>query len=121
MKQTPKDLERNLGQFIGTERYYSHWTKAIRWTDGIQFLCVEAGAFWLMDVVASHFIYEKVRNAPFQLWRIEVNPDNTAIITMKEDTGRPELVYQEIPFTDFALKEFEFYCIDRICLLKSEY
>jgi hypothetical protein len=121
MKQTPKDLERNLGQFIGTENYYLHWSKVIRWTDGIQYLCEEAGAFWLMDVVASHFLYEEVRNAPFQLWRIEVKADNSAVITMKEDTGKSNLVYQELPFTDFLLKEFEFYCTDGICLLKSEY
>jgi hypothetical protein len=121
MKQTSEDLKLNLGKFIGTENYYLHWSRIIKWTDGIQYLCEEAGAFWFMDLVASHFIYEKVKNAPFQLWRIEVKPDKSAIVSMKEDTGKPNLVYQEVPYTDFPLKEFEFYCIDGICLLKSEY
>ncbi len=40
---------------------------------------------------------------------------------MVEDTGEPVKVRQEIPFTDFPLKDFEFYCIDNVMLLKSEY
>ena len=117
-KTSVADLERNLSMFTGTSRYYPHWSKAIKWTDGIQYLCDEAGAHWLMDIVAS---YQSKVDAPFQLWKLTVNPDNTAVITMQEDTGQPFLVRQEIQYTDFPLKEFAFYCIDRICLVKSEY
>ena len=42
-------------------------------------------------------------------------------MTMRGDTGQPVKVRQEIPFTDFPLKEFPFYCIDNVMLLKSEY
>jgi len=114
-------LVQSLGHFIGTERYYPHWTKSIRWTDSIQFLCEEAKAYWLMDIVASYQMHKKVRNARFQLWKIKMNPDDTALVTMQEDTGQPYLVSQEIPYTDFPLKEFEFYCIDGVCMVKSEY
>ena len=112
------DLESKLGHFIGTTKYYPHWSKSIRWTDGINFLCEEAGAYWLIDIVAS---YQSKLKAPFQLWKIKVNPDNTALVTMQEDTGQPYLAKQEIPYTDFPLREFEFYCIDRVCMVKSEY
>lgn len=117
-KKPSTDLEQKLAHFTGTFNYYPHWTKSIRWTDGIQFLVTEAGAFWLMDIVAS---YQPKLKAPFQLWKIKVNPDDSALVTMQEDTGQPYLVRQEIPYTDFPLKDFEFYCIDGVCMVKSEY
>ena len=40
---------------------------------------------------------------------------------MVEDDGEPVRVSQELRFTDFPLKEFEFWCIDGVMLLKSEY
>ena len=110
-----------LHGFTGTEQYYVHWTKAIRWTDGIKYVLDQAGAYWLMDIVASYQGRKRLKQAPFQLWKIKVNEDKTAVVTCREDKGKRPIVRQEIPYTDFPLDEFEFYCIDRICLLKSEY
>ena len=50
-----------------------------------------------------------------------MNQDKSALVTMVEDDGEPVKVRQEIPFTDFPLKNFSFYCIDGVMLLKSEY
>ena len=38
-----------------------------------------------------------------------VNKDKSAVLTMKEDSNTPELVRQEIPYTDFPLDNIKFY------------
>jgi len=108
----------DLDNFIGTENYYKHFT-GLLYTDGIHYLATEGKCFWLIDLIASY--QGKLKNIPFQLWSIQVFEDKSAVITCKEDTGQPDLVKQEIPFTDFPLKSFECYHIDGILLLKSEY
>ena len=110
--------EGQLAHFIGTQRYYQNFT-GLLYTDGIQYLAEQAGSYWLIDLVGSH--QPKLLDARFQLWNLEVKEDKSALITMLEDDGEPVKVRQEIPFTDFPLNEFSFYCIDGVMLLKSEY
>ena len=118
MANDESGLERELTQFIGTHRYYRNFTGLLI-TDGIKYLADKAGAHWLIDLVGSY--QPALRQVPFQVWEIKVRDDNSALVTMVEDTGEPIKVRQQIPFTDFPLKEFSFYCIDNVMLLKSEY
>jgi hypothetical protein len=108
-------LQNRLSQCIGTTQYFLHWTKTLKFTDGVKFLADNAGAYWLIDAIASYG-----RKEPFQLWELKVN-DSKAVLTMKEDTGEPVLVKQEITYTDFPLDEITLYLIDGILLLTSEY
>ena len=110
--------ELNLSQFTGTEHWHRHMCNT-SYTDGIKYLADEAKAYWLLDVVASYQL--KHKDKPFQIWKLTVNKDKTAVVTMKEDSNKPVLVEQKIEYTDFPLDEIEFYCIDGIMLLKSEY
>ena len=114
-------MELNLSQFIGTERYYPHFTRLLQHTDGVQYLAEKCGAFWLIDVCASWQTKTKVRNEPFQLWSIKVHDGDTATVKMQRDSGLKPIITQEIPYTDFPIKEFEWYVCDGIMLLKSEY
>ena len=107
----------NLEQFTGTTQWYKHMF-GMRYTDGIQYLAVKAGAYWLIDIVASY--QPRFKNIPFQLWRIEVK-DEKAVVTMREDTGRKPLVTQKFDYTDFPLAELEWYVCDNVMLLKGEY
>jgi len=111
---------KKLEQFGGTINYYRH-PLGIIFTDGVKFLADKAGAYWLIDAIASWQIEEKVRNCSFQLWELKVNEDRTAILTMKEDAGEPEIVRQEIPFTDFPLEYQKLYLVDKVLMLPSEY
>jgi hypothetical protein len=106
-----------LKQFVGTEKYYN-LSIGIKGTDGIKYLADNAKAYWLFDVVASY--QKKLKNISFQLWKITVK-DNKAVITCREDSDMPNIVRQVVQYTDFPFEEFEFYCINRIVLLKSEY
>ena len=108
----------DLAQFTGTTQWYKHPLGVI-YTDGIKYLAEKAGAYWLLDIVASY--QPKHKDKPFQIWNLQVNKDGSAVIIMKEDSNEPILVEQEFAYTDFPLEEIEFYCIDGTVLLKSEY
>ena len=112
-------IEDELRHFTGTQHYYRNFT-GLLYTDGIQHLAEQAGSYWLIDLVGSYQprLQEDVR---FQVWKLEVKEDKSALVTMVEDDGEPIRVSQEIAFTDFPLNEFSFYCIDGVMLLKSEY
>ena len=104
-----------LNQFTGTENYYRHWIGGYVYTDGVKYLAEVGKCYWLIDAVFSYR-----RSEPFQIWSLEAK-DNKAVLTMVEDTGRPELVRQEIGYTDFPLDYVKFYLIDGVLLLPSEY
>jgi len=113
-------LEEELEQFTGAMEYYRH-PLGILFTDGVKYLADKAGAYWLIDAIASYQIRGDIRRIPFQLWELKVNKDGTAILTMKEDTDELELVKQKIPFTDFPLNYQKLYLVDRVLMLPSEY
>ncbi len=106
--------ENELRQFTGTEQYYRHYLGGL-YTDGVQYMAGKAGAFWLLDVIFSYR-----RKEPFQVWTLKVK-DRVGVVTIREDTGQPVKVRQEIPFTDFLLAEIKLYLIDGVLLLPSEY
>lgn len=105
-----------LNQFTGTENHYKHQTGRLLWTDGVQYVAENAGAYWLIDAIVSY-----QRTEHFQIWELKKHNDNSATLTMREDTGQPTKVRQEIPFTDFPLEEIKLYLIDGVLLLPSEY
>ncbi len=105
--------EQELRQFTGTEQWYKHYLGGL-FTDGVKYMAGKAGAFWLLDVIFSYR-----RKEPFQIWILKVK-DRIGVVTMREDTGQPVKVRQEIPFTDFPLAEIKLYLIDGVLLLPSE-
>lgn len=108
-----------LAQFTGTTRYYRSTFGTLNLTEGAHYLRERLDCYWLIDIVESY--QPKVRNVPFQLWSINVNPDKSAVVEMREDSGLEPLVRQAIKYTDFKLRQYEFYCINKVVLLKSEY
>ncbi|MEI6057204.1 MAG: DUF6876 family protein [Lentisphaerota bacterium] len=115
------ELEANLRQFCGTENYYRHTLSRMLYTDGVQYLAEKTGAYWLIDAVASYQNSNLKEKYPFQIWELKVNSDKSCIITMIEDISCPEIVHQEIEYTDFPLDYMKLYCIDNVLLLPSEY
>ena len=114
-----QEILSELEQFIGTTRYYRSTFGRLLLTDGAHYLRERLNCYWLIDIVESY--QPKVGDKPFQLWGIRVNPDKSAVVEMREDTGLAPLVKQAIPYTDFKLKQYEFFCIDKVVMLKSEY
>ena len=97
---------------MGCNGYVRHFTGLV-YTDHIQQIAEIAEAYWLIDAIGSYLHQFK---QPFQLWELKVNEDNSAVLTMKEDTNKPVLVKQEIRYTDFPLDEIKLYvelgCVD---------
>lgn len=111
-------MEDELGQFHGTSRYLKNFT-GLLFTDGVKFLADQAGCYWLIGLVGSY--QRSLEGVRFQLWELDAGEDNKAVVTMREDTDEPVLVRQRIPYTDFPLRRFSFYCVDNVMMLKSEY
>ena len=95
----------NMAHAIGTSQYIKHnMNRNLVFTDGVNQLRQDADAFWLVDAIASYCQKEE-----FQVWELTVNADKSAFLTMKEDSGCPCIVEQEIPYTDFPIESIKFW------------
>jgi len=115
MIATPKKTltHEDLSQFNGDIVRYRHGVnRRVIYTPGVKFLAEQGGAFWLIDVIASYLtptvIQKAVQAEPgirwLHFWRLDVAPDQSALVTARADTARTPFVSQEIPFTDFPLE-----------------
>jgi hypothetical protein len=120
-----------LRQFTGTEHWYRHGLiRNVAYTDGAKYVAEHGGAYWLLDIIAIAQKHEaKLANDHFQYWKLTVSEDASAVIVCEDGNGH-ELYRQDIPWTDFPLREFAFYCcrdgvlgqgVDWVILLPSEY
>ena len=123
------DLVESLSHFTGGDDHYRHWL-GYQYTSGVKYLADQAGAYWLIDVIASHQpqVRRKIRNAgdrDFQVWEIKVNPDHSAKVICHngKTAGEDKVIYkaQRIPYTDFPLPEYTLWCVDGVILLPIEY
>lgn len=113
--------ENQLYQFTGTERYYRISRKHLL-TDGTRYVAETAGAFWMMDAVASH-LSEIGTDDWFVLVRVTV-ANSSAVMRYEDGNGKVH-AQQAIPHTDFPMQNFILYaCWDGahwVLMLPSEY
>lgn len=115
-------LEAQLRWFTGTTRYYRHWTRALVYTNGIQFLAESCRAYWLIDAIALDQEVAQKDGAlrEFQLWELTVHDDRSALLTCSRDCG--DVAFQRaITFTDFPLRSIKLYVEGQVLLLPSEH
>lgn len=110
----------DLRQFTGTDQYYRHsLCRNVQYTDGVRYVGEAAGAYWLIDKVATNQLDAKIRREEFQSWKLAVK-DGSAVLTC--DDGNGNIVHsEEITFTDFPLDEIEFWVENNVILLPSEH
>ena len=128
-------LSSRLAGFTGTTQYYSHpLARSFRYTDGIKALADIAGAYWLLDLVASYIPHMRQNEEiwDFSLWTITLNSDgpapdcaehvesSSAVVTCQADIDAPIFIEQEIPYTNFP-ENYSWYVSEGIMMLKSEY
>jgi len=136
----PHELRARLQRFTGGGDQYRHFTGLV-YTEGVQYLAEQAGAYWLIDAIASFQTRPKVRAAPFQIWKLKVHADRSATLIGAEDIdeqGHPvharnaaeraaghwtrgPLARQAIEWTDFPLEEIKLYLQHGVLMLPSEY
>lgn len=114
-------LKTELRQFTGTEQYYCNpLFPEHKYTDGVKYLAEQMGAYWLVDFVFSYCEVPALDGENFQVWKLSVNEDNSALIRV-EDGNNNQLKDFKIPFTDFPLQDIDLWLIDKVLILPSEY
>jgi hypothetical protein len=98
-KLSPADLHQ-FGR--GTEHYYRHGlNRSVVFTDGAKYVADEGEAHWLLNLIAvSQGADKRLHRQQFQVWRLSVQPDNSATITV-EDGNFNLLLTRRIAYTDF--------------------
>lgn len=117
------ELKSNLEQHIMSENYYklSPFTPIVA-TDGVKYFADTCECYWLLDLICFN-IYKLHRELGTLFIHVDVNKRGTCHITVDEDLGEPILfekkqrdLCQIIP-----VGKYEFYLIDNVLLLPSEY
>lgn len=119
---SPKRLHaHDLLNFTGSENWYRHplWP-TITYTDGAHYVAETGGAYWLLDAIVSHQHDPCVRSQDFQVWRLKVTHDRSALLTC-EDGDHRLITSQAIAFTDFPLPEITLWLQNNVIFLPSEY
>ncbi len=114
-------LNSDLSKFTGTEHWYRHClVRNVLYTDGARHVAEAGGAYWLLDGIAFGQSNPKVKVEEFQLWRLKVKPNRTAVLACEDGNGR-EVFTKRIAYTDFPLDELVLYFTGKVILLPSEY
>ena len=124
---TPEQLEMNLAHYTGAEDYFRHGLNPrLIYTDGVKYLADQAGAYWLIDIVASvqHTGLHLARHL-FQSWSLTVDTDKaTGLVVCTNGNGK-KIYVQQMEYTDFPLREVRLYCCEddglHVLMLSSEY
>lgn len=111
----PDELEYNLRQFTGTESYHRYLMGVVL-TDGARYFAEQAGAFWLMDILATQ---PEIRKLPFAHVTLTVT-DGAGDLAVTDGNDN-QMYTRTIDFTDCPPGKWEFYIIDGVILLPSEY
>jgi len=109
-----------LTQFTGTSQWYRHGlVPGVTYTDGVRYVAETAGAYWLLDKIATAQLAEPHRSEAFQVWTLEVRERRASLIcTDGDDT---QISIEEITFTDFPEPGLTLWFTDNVLLLPSEY
>ncbi len=107
-KLRPDELDHRLGYYTGTERYYRHRCGLeVLLTEGAKFLADQAGAYWLMDIIASTIPYFQQDTFVCVDFVREAQGEG-ATITVTDGNGKTHY-RQEIPYTDFPFLNFRLF------------
>jgi len=127
-------LLNELQYFTGDlERWRHSLYRKLLYTPGVKHLAERAGAYWLIDAIASWLPSPQFRAAAqrdsrigdIHFWNLAVADDRSAVLAAVADSGEEPFIRQEIEYTDFPLKEIDLYCVfdgeDWTLMLPSEY
>ena len=110
----------DLTPFIGSENAYKSciFAPAMRHTDGVEFFCNEAGAFWFLDIVATEY-FNLQKKYPFMSITLSVINEKATISV--EDGDNNTIATKQIKYTDCPSGAYGFFLIDNMMMLKREY
>ena len=88
MTHTKTLQQADLRQFTGTETWYRHpLARKVLYTEGVQYVAEQGGAYWLLDIIAIAQKHEpRVAHEEFQVWKLQVHPDHSATVLCLRQT-----------------------------------
>ena len=116
--------------------YFNAQARSVLYSSGLKVVFDKGEAYWLLSALLAHETKNIGLKAACQndedfdflhFWTLTVNPDKSAVLSCRKDTDQPEVVRQEIPFTDFPLPSLTIYAgndgpgTPRKLFLPSEY
>ena len=114
------DLSVQLAQFTGTEQYhFNHLYRWLKYTDGVQYFAVEAGAYWFLDIVGTE-LRSAAHFRGFLCITLTVDSEKKAVIKAT-DGDDEELWSRTIDWTNCPAGDYKFFLCDEVLMLSSEY
>jgi hypothetical protein len=112
------EIKTGLAYCTGTTQYYKHWL-GLRYTDGVKYIADQAGAYWLIDLIASY--QPKMRMHDFQVWAL--SKTETGYMAKCTDGNGKFLKRQCFSLSTFPaeLLPFELWLVNGVLILPSEY
>ncbi|MDE3235497.1 MAG: hypothetical protein KGO81_06040 [Bacteroidota bacterium] len=109
-----------FGSHNGTVHYFRHTLSHFLYTDAVNELATECGAYWLIDLIISHQCNPLVMAESFQVWQLK-RVEKNAFYILCTDGNDNKVTSQDIPYSDFPFDTVTIWCIDGILLFPSEY
>jgi len=107
-----------LPSFSGTTQYHRLTLFPLMATDGVAYVAESCQAFWLIDLIAPHWLKLKQKE-DFLAVACKVK-DSSMTVTIEDGNDRV-LVRQKVSYTDFPLDEIRFFVTGDVIMLPSEY
>jgi len=121
----------DLLQFSGCDNTYTHGAiPNFTYTEGVRHVAVTGAVYWLLVQISYAQYSKKVSNEEFQVWKLSVKKDKSAILTCSdggkdadaEGNAKEKIVYSlPYDYTDFPLSEIKFYLTNGVLMLPGEY
>lgn len=115
----------------GCNEYYRHPpSRGFVYTDGVKEVADVAGAYWLLDILATEGVKairedQIANNGGLVVFTIQVNDSNNAHLSLSSDDCSPDLWKQYVGYTDFPEGTWKFFLqydgTHVICILPTEY
>jgi hypothetical protein len=111
-----------LRRFRGSEHWHRHPRhRDALYTDGVRHVATLGRAYWLIDdIMLAQRLIPKAAAKAFQIWRLTLRPDCSAVLSCQGGGGNMVLE-REIEWTDFPLDTITLYYTNRTLLLASEH
>lgn len=112
-------LLNELQYFTGDlERWRHSLYRKLLYTPGVKHLAERAGAYWLIDAIASWLPSRQFREAvqrdlrigKIHFWKLAVSDDRSAVLTAVADSGEEPFIRQKVEYADLPLREIDLYC-----------
>ena len=113
-------LQDHIDQCYGSEHWYRDPLTNLIATEGFIGLVEIAEANWLLTDIGA-VVAHKTRDAPFQVWTLDVTGHKTAVLQCREDTNAPVLHEQAYSYTTFPEGIWKFYVENGVILLPGEH